>query len=310
MSPYLRIVEDLRRRVDRGELAPGDRVPSTRDLAESWRVAMATAAHALRTLAEQGYVRSVPRVGTVVADPRRRLTVEKDRAAREGELSRARIVAAAIDIADREGLGALSLRAVAAKVEAPVMSLYRHVENKDELQRLMADAALGEERLPPDPPAGWRAQLELGARTEWRVFRRHPWLARIVNLTRPLPLPNALLYAEWMFRALSSTGADAATQMHVHILLHAFVQGLAVNVETEADAAGETGLTDQQWMERQLHAFQSLASSGRYPAFAGLLATLGEFDLDLDALFELGLTAMLDGFTRLLQSRDGLPRKR
>jgi AcrR family transcriptional regulator len=222
---------------------------------------------------------------------------------RENELTRARIVAAAIDIADQQGLGALSLRAVAAKAEAPVMSLYRHVENKEQLHLLMADAALGEERLPTHPPAGWRAQLEVGARTEWRVFRRHPWLARLVNLTRPLPLPNALLFADWMFRALATTGAGADMQMRVHIVLHGFVQGLAVNVETEADAASETGLTEEEWMQRQLQTFQALASSGSYPAFARVLTTLGDFDLDLDALFELGLSALLDGFSRRLERR-------
>jgi DNA-binding transcriptional regulator YhcF (GntR family) len=302
MSPYLRIVEDIRRRIEHGDLAPGERVPSTRELASTWRVAMATAAHALRALADQGYVSSVPRVGTVVANPRARAGLQKERSAREAELSRTRIVAAAIDVADAEGIAALSLRAVAAKVGAPVMSLYRHVDGKDELLRLMTDAALGEERLTDDPRAGWRTRLELGARAEWRVFRRHPWLARLVNMTRPEPLPNALAYADWIFRALGTTRADVATQMRVHILLHGLVQGLAVNVEAEADAASETGLTEEEWMLRKLDTFHSLAASGRYPSFAHVLTTLGEFDLDLDQLFELGLTALLDGFTPLLES--------
>ena len=121
MKPYLRIAAEIRQRIARGVLHVGDRVPTTREIARSHRVAMATAAHALRALADEGLVRAVPRVGTIVASSRPKPRVPGD--------VRARIVQAAIDLADREGLGALSLRAVAAKVDMPVMSLYRHVES-------------------------------------------------------------------------------------------------------------------------------------------------------------------------------------
>jgi DNA-binding transcriptional regulator YhcF (GntR family) len=303
MTTYRRIGEDIRLRIERGELAPGDRVPSTRELAREWKVAMATAAHALRALAEEGVVRAVPRVGTVVASGRERATARRETAARDAEVTRARIVDAAIEVADREGLGALSLRAVSARVGAPVMSLYRYVENKEELLRLMTDAALGEEPLPTVAPDGWRAQLRLASRAEWRTFRRHPWLARVVNLTRPEPLPNAMRYAEWMFRALGATGADPHTQMRVHVILHGFVQGLAVNVEAEADAASETGLSEAEWMETRQRAFEAIAASGQYPSFARVFAGLGEFEMDLDDLFERGLAALLDGFAKVLDRR-------
>ena len=111
--PYKRIAADLRQRIASGELRPGDRVPSTRELAREWHVAMATAAHALKTLAHEGVVRGVPRVGTVVANARIGRTVQRER---ETELTRGRIVTAAIEIADTEGLVALSLRSVAARV--------------------------------------------------------------------------------------------------------------------------------------------------------------------------------------------------
>jgi AcrR family transcriptional regulator len=294
MKPYLLIVADVRRRIERGTLRVGDRVPTTREIARTHHVAMATAAHALRALADEGLVRAVPRVGTIVASSRPKPRVPND--------TRARIVRAAIDLADREGLGALSLRAVAAKVEMPVMSLYRHVENKDALLAEMTDAALGEEDLPDLPPRSWRARVEAGARAEWRVFRRHPWLARLVSLTRPQPLPNAMRYAEWMFGALAEAGAKPATQMRVHVVLHGFVQGLAVNVEAEADARGETGFDDDEFMARQAKAFESIASGGAHPAFAKVLRGLGEdFEMDLDDVFERGLAALLDGFAPTLR---------
>jgi DNA-binding transcriptional regulator YhcF (GntR family) len=292
--PYQQIAAALRRRIEAGELAPGDLVPSTRELAREWNVALATAAHALQALAREGLVRGVPRVGTIVAAPQPR--------EREPELRRDKIVAAAVQIADREGIGALTLRGVAAKLDAPVMSLYRHVGSKAELVRYMTDAALGEEALPSLRLPGWRAQLELAARAQWRAMRKHPWLARVMSLTRPSPLPNALAHAEWVLSALEGHGLDAAERMRLHILLYGFVQGIAVNLETEAEAAGETGMTDEQWMENQLGAFTALAHSGRYPAFAQLLRELDRgFDLDFDALFEQGLAALLDGFASRLE---------
>ncbi|WP_143676170.1 GntR family transcriptional regulator, partial [Streptomyces milbemycinicus] len=65
--PYLRIVTEIRRRIADGELAPGGRVPSTRQIAKEWGVALATATKALTTLRLDGLVEARPRVGTVVA---------------------------------------------------------------------------------------------------------------------------------------------------------------------------------------------------------------------------------------------------
>ncbi|WP_437332120.1 TetR/AcrR family transcriptional regulator C-terminal domain-containing protein [Sorangium sp. So ce394] len=295
--PYRRIAAELRRRIESGELRPGDRVPSTRELARAHRVATATAAHALKELADAGLVRGVARVGTVVAQVRQR-------APREHELTRARIVEAAIAIADAEGFGALSLRGVAAKLGAPVMSLYRHVASKEELVSLMTDAAFGEAALPATVPLGWRAQLEASARVQWAAFRRHPWLARVINMTRPEPLPNAIAHAEWILRALDGHGLDAAERMKLHIILYGFLQGIATNLEAEVDATSATGMTDDEWMAGRVAQFHALAASGRYPAFARVLdafAGTGGFSLDFDELFALGLRALLDGFARVIE---------
>jgi DNA-binding transcriptional regulator YhcF (GntR family) len=306
-APYQRIAGSLRRRIESGRLRPGDRVPSTRALARKWGVALATAAHALNTLVADGWVQTVPRVGSVVAG-------DGARAAREPVTHapplpmRQKIINCAIAIADGEGLAALSLRGVAARLQAPVTSLYRHVKSKDELLHRMTDAVLGEEPLPPEVPTGWRAQLELAARLQWRTLRRHPWLARLMSITRPRPLVGAIGHADWVLRALDVPGLDASQRMHLHIVLHGFVQGMAVNLETEADAASETGISDAEWMDTQTDAFTALAATGRYPAFAAVLRDLASgFQLDLDTVFELGLRTMLDGFDRLI--RDADPRR-
>ena len=188
------------------------------------------------------------------------------------------------------------------------MSLYRHVGNKEELLRLMTDAAIGEERLPETAPAGWRAQLEVAARVQWRGLRKHPWLARLISLTRPNPLPNALAHADWVLRALDGHGLDANARMQLHIILHGFIQGLAVNLETEAEAVSETGMSDEDWMRTQTETFAALAATGRFPAFAAVLVELADgFELDFEALFDLGLSVLLEGFASVVEPT---PRRR
>ncbi|OPG13748.1 GntR family transcriptional regulator [Microbispora sp. GKU 823] len=210
---------------------------------------------------------------------------------------------AAIEIADAEGLPALSMRGVAARLGVAAMSPYRYVGSKDDLILLMADAAFGELGYPGDAPEGWRERLEIAGRTLWAIFRRHPWLAQLSPLGRPLALPGLTVHADWALAALDGLGLDPATVLDVHILLYSHVQGLAINLEREAQIAAATGLSEEQWMDVQGPALSAIAGSGRYPAFAKVIGGLGEdgYDFRLDDLFELGMRLLLDGVTCLAE---------
>lgn len=329
--PYARIAAELRRRIRDGEFAPGDRVPSTRGLARQWNVALATATKALAALRQEGLVEAQPRVGTVVASPRaprpdplppRRghaagtgsRETEREPAREQGgaqgretgrELTRERVVRAAVEIADAEGMAALSMRSVAARLGTATMAAYRYVDGKDDLVLLMADTVLAGLPLPapdsPEAPIGWRARLETGARALWRLHRAHPWLAQITPLTRPLLLPGLLAYSEWILGSLEGHGLSAATMLNVDVLLYSHVQALAVQGERETAARSSTGLTDQEWLDQQKATLEWFTASGTYPAFTRVLGALGEdgYDLHLDELFELGLAAVLDRVARL-----------
>lgn len=304
--PYQRIAAALHQRIVAGDLAPGDRLPSTRALAEEWGVAPGTAAKALAELQRLGVARAQPRVGTVVMPRRQARRAGRNGDQKEGELTRDRLVQAAIAIADAEGLEALSMRAVAARLGVATMSPYHHVGGKDELILLMADAAYGEPRYPTRPVEGWRARLEVGARVLWRLYRRHPWLAQLGPLARPLLLPNLLRHGDWVVAALSDLGLPAKRVLDLEILLYSHGQGLAANLEREARAQADTGLSDEQWLDAQSPQLSSLASSGHFPHFTAMLEGLGDgYDFDLDALFELGLQALLDGFERLIERELG-----
>ncbi|WP_128381400.1 TetR/AcrR family transcriptional regulator C-terminal domain-containing protein [Streptomyces cavernae] len=303
--PYLRIVAVIRRRIAEGELAPGDRVPSTRQIAREWGVALATATKALTTLRLEGLVETRPRIGTVVAGTapaaptRRRPPPAPDP---ERELSLYRIVRTAIEIADAEGLSALSMRGVAARLGVAAMATYRYVPSKEHLVLHMADAAFGEASYRADAPEDWRSRVELGARTLWSLYRKHPWLAQLGSLTRPLLVPNLMDYSEWVLGALDGHGLDPTTLFDIHVLLYSHVQGLAVHLEMEAQAEAATGQSEDQWMDSRAPALQELAESGRFPTFTKVVGAFEDgYDLRLDALFEFGLKALLDGLTSIVE---------
>ncbi|MFF2778094.1 TetR/AcrR family transcriptional regulator C-terminal domain-containing protein [Streptomyces sp. NPDC058052] len=312
--PYLRIVGEIRRRITAGELAPGDRIPSTRRIAEEWGVALATATKALTTLRLEGLVEARPRIGTVVAGaapaasaaPAHRRPSPPDA---EQELSLDRIVRTAVEIADAEGLTALSMRGVAARLGVAPMSTYRYVPSKEELVLHMADAAFGEESYPADAPEDWRSRVELGARTMWRLYRRHPWLAQLGSLSRPLLVPRLLVHGEWILGALNGHGLSPTELFDIHVLIYSHVQGLAVHLEREAHAEAATGQSEDQWMDSRGPDLRALSESGRFPTFAKVVGSFeGGYDLRLDDLFERGLKALLDGLTPVVGAAGGTGR--
>jgi AcrR family transcriptional regulator len=316
LPPYAQIAAELRDQIENGTLAPGDRVPSTREITQRWGVAMATATKALAALRQEGIVRPVPGVGTVVVAGRqpargRPLALAPPApppgpaAGRRGpsdrRLAPGRIVAAAMAVADAEGLAGLSMRRVATEIGVATMSLYRHVADKDDLLLKMMDAAFGECRFPARRPEGWREQLELAARTLWAMFQRHPWLAPALSVTRPQPIASGLTCAEWVLTALDGRGLDPSTMLTIHITLVNYVRGTAVNLELEADAEAASGLNSEEWLDTQGPAMRSIVETGHFPVFGRLTAT--DYDFNLDNLFEFGLQRLLDGLTALIDSR-------
>jgi AcrR family transcriptional regulator len=289
-APYLRIAADLRRRISAGELRPGDRVPSTRALVREFGVAMATAAKALSALGEQGWVHAVPGSGTLVAE----------RTPVKPPLGRAVLVGAAVALADAEGIAALSMRRLAAELGVGPMALYRHVPDKDELLRLMADAALGEAELPEPGPPAWRPRLELAARAQWRVYRRHPWLAPILlnSLVRPPIVVAGLRLVDWSLRALAGTGLRRRVKLQVIMTLNGWVGGLAVSNSFEVQAEQESGISGDQRLEADRALLLGHLESGRFPDLTDVLTGLA--DVDLDEAFEFGLRRQLDGIAVLL----------
>jgi DNA-binding transcriptional regulator YhcF (GntR family) len=300
--PYRRIVAEIRARILTGALRPGDRMLSTRQIAQRWGVAVATATKVVATLRDDGLVETKVGSGTVVSartDPKADRTASpppRDDVPRRA-LSREHVVRTAISIADAEGLDAVSMRRLAAELGVGPMSLYRHVETKDELVAQMADEVFGESGLPAEVPRRWRAGLELIARRQWHLCRRHLWLPRAVSFTRPLLVPNMMAQTEWVLRALDGLGLPMATRVREALTLHALVIATALPMADEVEAEQETGVPLDRWWQAQRARADELLDSGDFP----LLATIPQDAAsDLDELFEYGLARHLDGFAALV----------
>jgi DNA-binding transcriptional regulator YhcF (GntR family) len=248
-APYQLIAAEIRRRIEAGELAPGDRVPSTRALVREFGVAMATATKALQVLQHQNLVHARPGVGTVVGSASTKPGPARQ-AQPSSELTRDEVVRRAIAIADAEGLPALSMRRIAADLGVSTMALYRYVGGKEALVLRMVDTAIGEFPLPAEPAAEWREAIETTARLQWAAYRRHLWLASAISLSRPQALPNLLPHTDAVLRALGPFRLDGSTALYTAITVFAYVRGVALAMEAEAQAEQDTGMTADEWADQ------------------------------------------------------------
>ncbi|WP_459546840.1 TetR/AcrR family transcriptional regulator C-terminal domain-containing protein [Nocardia sp. X0981] len=313
--PYQAIAAEIRARITRGDLRPGDRVPSIRQIAQRWGVAVATATKVTAVLRAEGLVEARVGAGTVVSafggrsrrtdspapHPRTTPTMRRP-GPTEREPHRKALLRSAIEIADTEGLDAVSMRRLAAELGVGPMSLYRYVANKDELLTQMADEAFGELPLPQPGSRGWRVDLERIARLQWQLCRRHLWLPGIVSFTRPLLAPNMMAHTEWILRALDGLGLSAEIRMREALTLHSLVLTVALSRTEEAEAEQNTGVTLDGWRTAARARTQELLGTGRFPLLA---ATPEDTTADLDGLFEYGLARHLDGFAVLVAGRTG-----
>ncbi|MCE5290319.1 MAG: TetR/AcrR family transcriptional regulator C-terminal domain-containing protein [Nocardiaceae bacterium] len=276
----------LSERISSGRLRPGDRAPSTRTIMRDFGVAMATATRVLALLQDAGVVASTPGRGSVVLAPN-----EPTRA--EPELTVETVVAAAVRIADDEGLEAASMRRVASEVGVATMALYRFVAGHDDLVLRMMDLACADLTFTEPEPSHWRERLDWLTRQFWQCLRRHPWLASAMSMTRPQPLPNALPYSEAVIDAFRTAGFSPTDSLTMHLGLMNLVRGLAETVEIEIADQAATGMTNDEWADTQTDSLLELMPSDRFPRMRELVQQ--DYPYDHDTIFETGVRCFLDG---------------
>jgi AcrR family transcriptional regulator len=296
--PYLRIAGEIRDRIAAGDLRPGQAVPSARQITRDWGVALATATKVLATLQQDGLVSVVPGIGTVVAQDSKPAVQRPRRTTGKGEPPRERIVRAAMEIADRDGIAEVSMRRVATELGVATMSLYRHVPGKDELILFMIDAAMAE--LPEVPSGDLRTSLTAVAHRQWNLFKAHPWLAAVISVSRPQLVPNGMRLTDQIIGLLTGAGLSLQDSMYIHIMMFSYVRGLATAIEPEVQAWRDSGMSVDEFMATQEDQFTAIVA-GSMPHLARLFDE--SFDFDLDGLFEFGLARLLDGLAAFIQDR-------
>ncbi|MBT2384337.1 TetR/AcrR family transcriptional regulator [Streptomyces sp. ISL-11] len=217
--------------------------------------------------------------------------LERPAPAPRSTLTPRRIAAAAVELADAEGIDAVTMRRLATELGVAPMAAYRYVSGKEELLELMADFVYGELTL-PDDTAGWRDTMRTLALRIRTLILRHPWMARSAVFTLT---PNQLAVPERTLTKLSGLGLDADTMMTAVRTVTAYARG-AVDAEIGLlRLMRERGWSDGHETRSGLAPqMRWLMNTGRYPAF---LRYLGEATRKDDAQwqFEAGLDCVLDG---------------
>jgi AcrR family transcriptional regulator len=232
------------------------------------------------------------------ARKRTRPAVRLDRPA---ALTPARITAAAIALADADGLAELTMRRLATALGTATMSLYRHFPSREALVHAMTDTVAGELE-PGDPALGWRDRLAHEAREEWRLYRRHPWVLQVLATTRPPLGPNTLGNVERALQATVAAGLAPDAAMTVYLASSGIVQGMALLPASETEVADRTGETIDEWWEAQAARLTELLDPADFPLLAGQPA--GGVFHDFDAVFEFALDAVLTGVQARLDLRE------
>lgn len=204
-------------------------------------------------------------------------------------LDRERIVAAAVALADEGGLEAVSLRKVAARLNAGPMRLYGYIATKEELFDLMVDAVHAE-MLPQERPGDWREALRVLAHRTRQAVLRHEWLADLLG-GRPALGPNGLAVTEAKLAALDGL-ADVDTALRAVETVSAYVTGALRREITHLRAERATGLSERDWQRASGPHVTSMLDTGRFPALAK--AVHDGTDVDAETSFATGLDWVLD----------------
>lgn len=155
---------------------------------------------------------------------------EEQQAASDAGLSKQRVVAEAVRIADREGVDGLSMRRLAGALGAGAMSLYHYVASKDELLDAMIDIVFDEIELPPEE-ADWQSAMRREAESTRQVLARHPWAISLME-SRTSPGPANLRHREAVTACLRRAGFSVLTATHANWLLNSYVYGYALQASS------------------------------------------------------------------------------
>jgi AcrR family transcriptional regulator len=223
------------------------------------------------------------------------MTIETQAGAKAREaLTRERILRAAVELADREGIESLSMRKLAEDLDVVPMALYRHVANKDEMLDGMVDMVVGEID-PPETGLDWKTSMRARILSARRMLLRHPWAAQVIE-SRSDATPAVIGYFDEMIGLFRAGGFSIELTHHA---LHAMGSRLLGFSQELFDDSPDVDPETEAEMYR--------AMTERYPNIGALVgivmhhdsSVVGERGCDDQFEFEFALDLMLDGLESL-----------
>ncbi|MGV2903074.1 TetR/AcrR family transcriptional regulator [Microbacterium sp. AGC62] len=222
------------------------------------------------------------------------------------EMSVEKIVDAAVELADAEGIGAVSMAAVAAKLGFTPMSLYRYVTAKDDLLLLMQEQATG---LPPASHLevdGWRARLLALYEAQIMLYLRHPWMLSLPVTGSPIT-PNSSAWLDAGLAALEETPLTAEERLAVALAMTGHARWCGIVLAGYTEQARGSGLTPDEVSAREAELFDRVITAEEFPALRRAI----EDDVFLSAAdpFRFGVERTLDGVAAYIAALErGEPR--
>jgi AcrR family transcriptional regulator len=225
------------------------------------------------------------------------------------ELSPAAIAKAAIWLCDKDGVDALSMRKVAARLGVGTMSLYHYVANKDELLVLMSDEIMGE-LVVEDLPSGWRDGLRAIATSTKAAFDRHGWMIQEMLSGEGQGGPNHMAHFEQSVSTLSDLELDRFDKLHVLSVVDEFTFGFIMHEALDSNEAA-----DEDKMAEAVSFIEEQLATGEFPHTAAMMGpdeNLEEVVQEMFASvnqadrFTSGLDIMLDGIEAFLRRKGAI----
>ncbi len=206
-------------------------------------------------------------------------------------LDRARVVRAAMDLADERGLDALTMRELGRWLGVEAASLYNHVTGKDDVLDGMVEQVVARIDVPGEE-VDWKEAMRRRAVSARAVFARHPWAAGLVD-SRERSGPVSLSYADRVLGVLLRAGFSPRTAGHAFLALDSYIYGYERQRAGIAPADGvDAGDAAREVLE---------AAREAYPSLMLVASEYAAEPADDDTAFAFGLDLILDGLQRLLE---------
>ncbi|MEU1401865.1 TetR/AcrR family transcriptional regulator C-terminal domain-containing protein [Streptomyces sp. NPDC005728] len=211
-------------------------------------------------------------------------------------LSRAAIVREAVAMLDADGVEALSMRKLGARLNAGATSLYRHVATKDELMELAVDEVAAEVRVPATADPDWRAAVTEAAQSFRTTALRHPWVSSVMGQAGLAYLgPNLMSFSERLASLFTAAGFPEPDQAISTLL--AYVLGMSTTEAAWLTTVARSGQTEAEFVARLMPAAQQAAADHAHLAASYAPSAPRDPAQERDAKFAYGLDVVLDGLS-------------